>query len=93
MIVDRQTTAIVVDSTADLPDYLASDPNITMVPLTVYFGEEAYLDWVEIKPDEFYAEAQASPGAPPHLAALRRGLSGGVQDDCASSTSGSTPSI
>ncbi|MFH1834467.1 MAG: DegV family protein [bacterium] len=54
MIVERGTTAIVVDSTADLPDYLAADPNISMVPLTVYFGEEAYLDWVEIKPVEFY---------------------------------------
>jgi DegV family protein with EDD domain len=54
MIVDRTTTAIVVDSTADLPDYLANDPNISMVPLTVYFGEEAYLDWIELKPDMLY---------------------------------------
>ena len=54
MIVDRNTTAIVVDSTADLPDDLAAHPNITVVPLTVYFGEEAYLDWVEMKPEQFY---------------------------------------
>ncbi|NLE10320.1 MAG: hypothetical protein GX630_02335, partial [Actinobacteria bacterium] len=50
MLVNRDTTAIVVDSTADLPDYLAGDPNISMVPLTVYFGDEAYLDWVEMQP-------------------------------------------
>lgn len=64
MIVDRNTTAIVVDSTADLPDHLAGDPNISMVPLTVYFGEEAYLDWVELKPQEFYERLQAGPVLP-----------------------------
>jgi DegV family protein with EDD domain len=64
MIVDRTTTAIVVDSTADLPDYLASDPNISMVPLTVYFGEEAYLDWVELKPQAFYERLKTSPVLP-----------------------------
>jgi DegV family protein with EDD domain len=64
MIVDRTTTAIVVDSTADLPDYLANDPNVSMVPLTVYFGEEAYLDWVELKPDVFYQRLTTSPVLP-----------------------------
>ncbi|OFW60591.1 MAG: hypothetical protein A2133_12100 [Actinobacteria bacterium RBG_16_64_13] len=64
MIVNRQTTAIVVDSTADLPDYLAADPNITMVPLTVYFGEEAFLDWVEMKPPEFYQRLATAPQLP-----------------------------
>lgn len=64
MIVDRTTTAIVVDSTADLPEYLAGDPNISMVPLTVYFGEEAYLDWVELKPDVFYQRLATSPVLP-----------------------------
>ena len=43
MMIDRGTTAIVVDSTADLPETVAKDPNITIVPLTVFFGEEAYL--------------------------------------------------
>lgn len=64
MIVDRSTTALVVDSTADLPDNLAYDPNLTMVPLTVLFGEEAYLDWVELRPDEFYEKLAASPRLP-----------------------------
>jgi DegV family protein with EDD domain len=64
MIVNRETTAIVVDSTADLPSHLASDPNISMVPLTVYFGEEAYLDWVDIQPQEFYQKLEASPVLP-----------------------------
>ena len=64
MILDRRSTAIVVDSTSDLPDHLATDPNIAMVPLTVYFGEEAYLDWVELKPTEFYAKLKAAPELP-----------------------------
>jgi DegV family protein with EDD domain len=64
MIVDRNTTAIVVDSTADLPDFLAADPNITVVPLTVYFGEEAYLDWVELGPNEFYKKLRSVPELP-----------------------------
>ena len=43
---------------------MAADPNVTMVPLTVYFGEEAYLDWVEIQPDEFYRKLAAAPQLP-----------------------------
>ncbi len=64
MIIDRTTTAIVVDSTADLPDYLADDPSITTVPLTVYFGEEARLDWVDLKPEEFYDRLKNGPVLP-----------------------------
>ena len=64
MILNRQTTAIVVDSTSDLPEYLANDPNISMVPLTVYFGEEAFLDWAEMKPQQFYERLKTAPALP-----------------------------
>jgi DegV family protein with EDD domain len=64
MILDRNNTAIVVDSTADLPGYLAADPNVSMVPLTVYFGEDAYLDWVEMEPAEFYERLKTAPVLP-----------------------------
>jgi len=64
MIINRETTALVVDSTSDLPSHLATDPSITMVPLTVYFGDEAYLDWVEIQPEEFYARLTEAPELP-----------------------------
>jgi DegV family protein with EDD domain len=53
-MIDRTTTALVVDSTADLPEGLANDPNVTVVPLTVFFGEEAYLDGVDLTPEQFY---------------------------------------
>lgn len=64
MIVNRDTTAVLVDSTADLPDYLLADPNVSMIPLTVYFGDEAYQDWVEMKPAEFYQRLAAAPELP-----------------------------
>lgn len=64
MIIDRSTTALVVDSTADLPDNLAGDPNLTLVPLAVYFGEEAYLDWVELKPEQVYEKLKAASALP-----------------------------
>lgn len=64
MLINRGNTAIVCDSTADLPDYLAADANISMVPLTVYFGEEGYLDWVEMQPSEFYERLSTAPELP-----------------------------
>jgi len=64
MIVNRQTAAVLVDSTADLPDHLVADPNVSIIPLTVYFGDEAYLDWVEMKPAEFYERLAAAPELP-----------------------------
>ncbi len=64
MVIDRSTTALVVDSTADLPESLAGDPNLSMVPLTVFFGEESYLDQVELGPWQFYQKLAAAPELP-----------------------------
>ena len=64
MIIDRDTTALVVDSTADLPERLAADPNISIIPLTVYFGEEHFLDWIELQPEEFYERLKVAPQLP-----------------------------
>lgn len=64
MIIDRESTALVVDSTADLPERLANDPNISIIPLTVYFGEEHFLDWIELEPEEFYERLKAAPELP-----------------------------
>ncbi len=55
---------LVVDSTCDLtPQWLAAH-DITMVPLTVFFGSESYLDWVELTPEEFYQKLASFPGLP-----------------------------
>jgi DegV family protein with EDD domain len=53
---------IVTDSTADLPDEIARELGIAVVPLTVFFGEEALLDHVEITSPEFYRRLVAMRG-------------------------------
>ncbi len=45
---------IVTDSTSDITGELASELGITVVPLTVSFGHESFLDRVEISTDVFY---------------------------------------
>jgi len=45
---------IVTDSTADLPPPLVEQHHITVVPLTVMFGDEAFQDGVEITADKFF---------------------------------------
>jgi uncharacterized protein len=49
-----ENTAIVLDSTADLPHPEREHPNWRMVPLIVRFGEEQYADWVDMEPAAFY---------------------------------------
>ncbi len=46
--------SIVTDSTADLSGDIVRRYNITVVPLKVFFGQEVFLDGVEITPDEFF---------------------------------------
>ncbi|MCZ7661966.1 MAG: DegV family protein [Thermoleophilia bacterium] len=60
----RENTAIVVDSTADLPDVLLADPNLSMVPLNVHFNDDTFRDWVDIRPREFYARLRKAPKLP-----------------------------
>ena len=45
---------IVTDSTSDITGELAQKLGVTVVPLTVSFGHESFLDRVEITTDEFY---------------------------------------
>jgi DegV family protein with EDD domain len=49
-----QRIAIVTDSTADLPLSYYEENDVTMVPLTVRFGNDSYKDWIEMPPDVFY---------------------------------------
>ncbi len=45
---------IVTDSLSDITEDLARELGITVVPLTVFFGQESFLDRVTITTDEFY---------------------------------------
>lgn len=55
---------IVTDSTADLPRELVEKYNITVVPLNVIFGQETYLEGVEMTAAEFYKKLARSPVLP-----------------------------
>jgi DegV family protein with EDD domain len=48
------TVQVVTDSGADIPEQLATDLGIVVVPLTVSFGDESYKDGVELSADQFY---------------------------------------
>jgi DegV family protein with EDD domain len=59
-----ENTAIVLDSTADLPDPAGRHPNWRMVPLYVRFGDETFRDYVDIKPAEFYRRLREASETP-----------------------------
>ena len=48
------TVKIVTDSLSDITGDLAQELGITVVPLTVLFGHESFLDRITITTDEFY---------------------------------------
>lgn len=48
------SVVLVTDSTADIPRATRERLGIEMVPLKVNFGEESYLDNIELEPAEFY---------------------------------------
>ncbi|HOT90196.1 MAG TPA: DegV family protein [Anaerolineae bacterium] len=64
---------VVTDSTANLPPELVSEYNVPVIPLTVHWGEETYLDGVTLDATTFYqwlqerktfpTTSQPSPGA------------------------------
>lgn len=45
---------VVTDSTADLPERIAREHGIRVVPLTVRFGERVFRDGIDISPRDFY---------------------------------------
>ena len=55
---------IVTDSTADIPRDQAGAAGITIVPLTVFFGDEAYLDGVDLDNAGFYQKLSTSKTLP-----------------------------
>ena len=62
--VDRSGVAVVTDSICDLPLSFLTAERIHVVPVQVAFGEEEYLDRVEITPKQFYAKLARSQVLP-----------------------------
>ncbi len=48
------TIKIVVDSACDLPDELAREYDITVVPLYIHVGDKTYRDGLDLSREEFY---------------------------------------
>lgn len=48
------TIALVVDSTCDFSAEYYRAHDVTMVPLSVRFGDQVQRDWVDITPDQFF---------------------------------------
>ena len=51
---------VITDSASDIPPSVAKELGITVVPLTVIFGEEELLDSIDISSDEFFKKLKTS---------------------------------
>ena len=67
---------IVTDSACDLTDELARASGITVVPLTIRFGDEELVDRRDLTPAEFWARCRTSSDAPRDVRARPRRLPG-----------------
>lgn len=55
---------IVTDSACDLPDQLADDNGIVIVPLSIRFGNEEFVDRRDLSPADFWKRCATSPTLP-----------------------------
>ncbi len=55
---------IVTDSTAYLPEEMVREHDISVVPLYVHFGTEAFKEGVELSNEEFYTKLKEAPELP-----------------------------
>lgn len=56
--------AILTDSTCDIPENLVAQYKIHIVPQYIIWGDEQYLDRVELSPEAFYQRLQTDPQKP-----------------------------
>lgn len=56
--------ALITDSTCDIPDEWRQQYDITVIPLTIVFGEQTYLDGVDILARDFYTRLGIDPHHP-----------------------------
>lgn len=58
------TVRIVTDSASDLPEDVASELGIEIVPLTIRFGDEELVDRRDVTPEEFWKRCEGSATLP-----------------------------
>ena len=66
---------LIVDSTVDVPEHIRS--RLTVVPLTIHFGQEEYLDGVTLDKHRFYerlVESDVLPTTSQAMLAKNRGM-------------------
>jgi DegV family protein with EDD domain len=56
--------AIVTDSTAAIPSSIAEQQKLTIVPLSVIWDGQTYLDGIDITPQQFYERLKSSKSMP-----------------------------
>jgi len=56
--------ALITDSTCDIPAEWLKQYEITVIPLTIIFGDEQYLEKVDMSPETFYQRLQSDPVHP-----------------------------
>lgn len=61
---DRQHVLVVTDSTSDIPQHMADDLGIVVVPLTITFGSESFQDGIDLTPTAFLSKLRGSPVLP-----------------------------
>jgi DegV family protein with EDD domain len=59
-----QKIALVTDSTCDIPADWVAQYQITVVPLTIIFGDQQYLDGVDLTAEKFYERLGNDPHHP-----------------------------
>lgn len=80
--------ALVTDSTCDIPAEWVAQYGITVVPLTIIFGDKQYLDGVDLTSAQFYERLSAErnhpstsqPSPQAFLEAYRRAAAGGAEE-------------
>lgn len=81
----KRRVQVVTDSTADIPDAEVSRYHISVVPLRVQFGDETFLDRVEISADEFVERLRGSSKLPttsqPPVAAYESAFQQAIHQD------------
>jgi DegV family protein with EDD domain len=55
---------IITDSTSDLPKGMAEQYDIEVLPLTIFFHEDEYRDWIDISPKDFFEKMRNSEKLP-----------------------------
>ncbi|NDJ76328.1 MAG: DegV family protein, partial [Chloroflexi bacterium] len=60
----NSNTALVADSTCDIPADLIQQYGIHIVPAYVIWGEEEFRDRIDISPEEFYTRLESDPVYP-----------------------------